>query len=123
MSAIAGDLSGAVLDCSVPLIAIRFTAVAPVNGRVVAKPEEDRLNFEGSFQPLSDRELRQLPEGQRNEGRSKIYTPFELKTVETSASKIPDRVLYKGVTYKVVKVNDWIDLGGYFKTEVVRMGQ
>lgn len=123
MSAVVGDLSGAILDCSVPLVAIRFTAVAPVNGRVVAKPEEARLDFEGSFQPLSDRELRQLPEGQRNEGRSKIYTPFELKTVDTSASKIPDRVLYNGVTYKVVKVNDWVDLGGYFKAEVVRMGQ
>ena len=123
MSGIAGDLSGAIEDCSVPLIGIRFIKPPVMNGRIVAKPIEVRFPFTGSFQPLTDRELRRLPEGMRNQGRAKIYTSTDLKTVDNSAAQIPDRVLYKDVTYHVDRVNDWDDLGGYFKVEVVRMGQ
>ena len=122
-SAIAGDLGDAILDCSVPLVAVRHSRAAIEDGRVVSKPVEKRIQFEGSFQPLTDKQLRQLPEGQRNEGRAKLFTTFELKTVDTSEARIPDRVEYKGVTYKVDKVQDWMDLGGYYKVEVVRMGQ
>jgi hypothetical protein len=67
--------------------------------------------------------MQRPPEGSLNTGRAKIYTLLELKTTETSATTIADRVVYKGVTYQVEKVEDWFDLGGFFKVEVVRMGQ
>ena len=122
-SAVVADLGPAVLGCSVPLVAIQFIPAPITNGKMVAKPEEKRIDFEGSFQPITNKTMERPPEGSLNTGRAKIYTPFELKTTETSATTIADRVVYKGVTYQVDKVEDWFDLGGFFKVEVVRMGQ
>lgn len=123
MSAVVEDLGCAVDDCSVELNGIRFLPGMVVAGRLEQKAQEQAFTFLGSFQPMTDREMMRLPEGSRNDGRAKVYTRTELKTVDTSEARIADRIEYKGVTYQVDKVHDWDDLGAFFKVEVVRMGQ
>lgn len=116
-------LQDAIEDCSVDLVGTRFASPTVVNGRVTAKAIESTFDFRGSIQPLSGRELKQLPEGSRDQNRKKLYTATELFTVRSSASKLPDHVTYKGETFIVDKVADWDDLGGYFRVELVELGQ
>lgn len=114
------DLSDAILECSVPITVVRQDATQVEKGRVV---ETTDRNFEimASVQPMNQKELRSLPEGQRNEGRVKLYTRCELRTVTTSECKRPDRFSYRGVSYEIAKVDDWFDLGGYYRCEAARL--
>lgn len=115
------DLSCAIEECSVDLLGIRFLSPVVDKGRIASKPREERFPFRGSFQPMNQRELLLLPEGMRDQGRAKLYTTTRLHTVETSDFDLPDRVQYNGVTYKVERVDDWHELGGYYRVELVRM--
>lgn len=123
IGATAADLVCAIRDCSVDMMVIKHRAAQVTSGRVTGKSPKDSVAFTGSFQPLTERELRHLPEGARHEGRAKIYTDFELDTASTSAGNVADLVVYQGVTYQVEKVNPWVDLGGYYKVEVVRVNR
>jgi hypothetical protein len=60
-----------------------------------------------SIQPLTGRELQDLPEGQRNVGNLNCYTETLLLTGEDQAA--PDRLDYKGTDYEVQAVEDWTD--------------
>ncbi len=116
-----GDLGEAIADCSVTIVVQRFRRTPVVQGRKQIGSAFDTFECQASIQPMSNRELQQLPEGQRNSGRIKGYTTEELKTVQTSDCKQPDRLEYRGVTYEIDKVDDWMDLGGYFKIEAERV--
>lgn len=71
-----------------------------------------------SVQPLAGRERQQLPELYRSRQIAKAYgmpsntqAELPLKTTDTAASSMADRVVYKGRTYEVISVEDWNDHG------------
>ena len=110
-----------IADAGVDVEIIRFQSSPVVKGRVVQAPIEERFCTRASVQPMNAKELQLLPEGLRNAGATVVYTTCELLTVETSACKTPDRMVYRGVTYQIHSVEDWFDLGGYYRCVAVRM--
>lgn len=63
--------------------------------------------------------LKQFPELTRVEGAILIHCMFELRP-ETSATKA-DRILWRGNTYRVTMVNNWMNFGGGFVSAVATL--
>lgn len=115
MTTIQNDLTCAIDQCSVLLDGVRFLPAPVVRGRVTDRPRRFEFKFHGSFQPMAQKELELLPEGFRDKGVAKLYTEHELFTDGDSECGLPDLVIYRGVTYQVERVDDWLELGGYYK--------
>lgn len=113
-------LADAILDCAVSLDVTRFYAPEVRNGRVQSAPRESVIKIKGSIQPVKGKELQALPEGMRVQGVVKLFTQTELFTVRTSECKLPDQVLYRGVMYLVSDVEDWHDLGNFYRALLLR---
>ncbi len=113
--------SRAILNFAVPLEVVRFNPTTRVKGRAQAKTESGRFTIMASIQPMSAREQQLLPEGQRVENTKKIYTLTELRTARQADGTEPDHVIYNGHTYEVRSVEDWVDLGGYWKVIAERI--
>lgn len=116
-----GPFDDCIEDASVDIEVTRYLAQTVDKGRVVDDPEEKVFCTRASVQPASPKDLQLLPEGMRNMATMVVYTTCELYTVRTSDSKIPDRFEYRGVSYQVHSVDDWYDLGGYYRCIAVRM--
>jgi hypothetical protein len=115
-----GDLACAIDEASVTVTIIRFMATSVIKGRVSEATTETRFDIEVSIQPTGSKDLQLLPEGMRNQDTVKIFTETELFSVRRSESKTPDRILYRGVIYQVELVDDWHELGNYFRVIAVR---
>lgn len=118
--AIVGDLSEVVLECSSPHVITRALKSSRVKGRS-EKPETTTFTADLSVQPLSQKELLRLPEGMRNRGAVKVYGVVELKTVQTSECKVPDRFEHQGINYQIDMVESWDELGGFWKFTATRV--
>lgn len=86
----------------------RYAALSFVNGR---KSEGAETTFTSimSIQPMGDKELLILPEGQRTRRTVKAYTATQLKTGDKAAGTSPDKVIYDGATFEVQRVEKWDD--------------
>jgi len=120
------DISDAVLDCASPKKITRALSSAVVEGRA-QKPTTFTFIAQLSVQPMSgaeaQRELQRLPEGQRTNGMVKAYGITELKTVDTSECRVPDRFKHGGIEYQISGVDNWHELGGYFKYTATQVGR
>lgn len=114
------DLSDAVLDCATPHTVTRALASVRVKGRS-SEPQTTTFITDLSVQPMKQAELMRLPEGLRNRGAVKVYGVVELKTVDTSECKLPDRFEHRGLNYEINMVEDWSELGGYWKFFATRV--
>lgn len=108
-------------DAGVVVPVTRYLAPVVEHGRIVSEATDEEFEICASIQPIKPRELMLLPEGMRNEAAMVAYTTCRLYTVRTSDSKRPDRLTYRGVEYQVHSVEDWYDLGGYYKCVIVRI--
>ena len=63
--------------------------------------------FTASVQPLTPREVEQLPEGRRDSDPFWLFTSTELKVVNVDGIKNPDIVVIDGEFYEVDKVGKW----------------
>lgn len=61
----------------------------------------------GSLQPITGRELVQLPEGERTRGLFKLYTDAVLRMQDVFDEVQADTVEYDGRELKVVNREDW----------------
>ena len=116
-----GFFDDCIADAGVDVEVTRFLASPVVKGRVVDAPLKKQFCIRASIQPVQAKELQLLPEGMRNAGAMAVYATCELLTVQTSACQTPDRLKYKGVEYQVHSVEDWYDLGGYYRCIAARM--
>ncbi len=99
----------------------RFSSPSEEKGRLTDTGRETTFVAKGSFQPMNQKELMRLPEGQRNSGRSKFFTSCELFTSELSTCNTADEVDVDGVNYQVDKVDNWNTAAGYFRYELERL--
>jgi hypothetical protein len=99
----------------------RFMPVTIVKGRATAGPVAETFDILASVQPTGSKDLQLLPEGMRNADSVKVFTETELFSVRRSAGKLPDKFDYRGITYQVELVDDWHDLGDYFRVIAVRV--
>jgi len=87
----------------------RWGAVSEVDGELIEGTETD-FEVVGSLQPMTDRELLALPEGQRTRATWKLYVsePAEsLRTVDQGAETVADKVDVDGVLMSVLKVMNY----------------
>lgn len=114
------DLDTAILDCAQTVEVTRFNAPEVIMGRV-QPAGSTTFKTQLSVQPMTAKEMALLPEGMRNQGRVKAYGTVELKTVDTSTCRMPDRFEHNGITYQVDRVEDWTDAGEHYRFEAVRI--
>lgn len=88
------------------LIVKRFTGESYVKGRLV-DGTETQISIKASVQPATGRDTKLLPENRREVEHYKIYTDTELFTAEKGSSQSPDRVVYEGNDYEVLKLGRW----------------
>lgn len=116
-----------IADEGVQVEVVRFSPTTVDKGRATDYPEEKRFCIVASIQPLTAKsereEMKLLPEGILRSGVRVAYTTTELLTAKQSESEMADRVIYNGLTFQVHAVEDWFDLGGYYRCLIVRMGQ
>ena len=65
------------------------------------------LRIRGSLQPLSPREVLQLPEGERVRASWKLYTDGTLITSREAGERQADTVVIRGEEHKVMSVERW----------------
>lgn len=115
------DLRDAVRECSVWVTVKRYSAPEIINGRAKGAPKSAEFRALVSFQPVKSSELALLPEGAQNQGASALFSEVELRTSKTSESNLPDRIVYQDEEWEVSIVEQWRDLGGYWRVVAVRV--
>lgn len=88
-------------------------------GRLVA-PNTTTLPVDACVQPTEGRDLRKLSEGERVREAKTVFSVDELKT--RSAANAADVIAIDGDSYEVVKVQRFAELGNYWKTIVLKLG-
>ena len=112
------------IDCfDTPVIVERRREGSYVNGRFVEDGSPRRFRLLASVQPARADELQRLPEGRRTSAAIKLYSKERLRTADSPRNIQPDRVEYRGESYQVESVEDWDELGGYFKPIALKEGQ
>ena len=100
---------------------VQRTAYTRRNGTSV--PAVRTLPASGSIHPGTPEVIQLLPEEERNEEFIAIYTDFALSLGENDGGATyttPDRILWNGGTWRVVKVRDWA-VFGYYQGYAVKM--
>jgi hypothetical protein len=116
-----------VSDCidglaTVPVTVARQQPGTYVKGRYV-EPNPTEFFPVVSVQPVTGKEQLLLPEGVRTRQTVKIYSKMRLMTSSQSTSQRADIVNYKNQNYEVFTVEDWTDVGGFYKAICVLQGQ
>lgn len=100
---------------------VQRTAYTRRNGTSV--PAVRTLPASGCIHPGTPEMIQLLPEEERNEEFIAIYTDFALSLGENDGGATyttPDRILWNGETWRVVKVRDWA-MFGYYQGYAVKM--
>ena len=74
-------------------------------------------------QPARGQELVRVEEGRRTRGAIKVYSPVKLQTASVETETQPDRIMWSGDTYEVEYVDNWSEVGGYYKVVALKVGQ
>lgn len=83
-----------------------------VDGRFVSSTEQ--IEARGNIQPASPFTLSQLPEGERANGLLVLRTATPIQMARDSEPyALSDEILWRGDTYKLVRLNPWADYGFY----------
>lgn len=116
-------ITGAVLDAlalfSLDITAFEITGRYDSNRRWVKDDATRDFCISGSIQPLTDKELKVLPEGDVSAGDMVLYTEDELKIADTSelTGLQPDQTYIKenDEVWRVKKLMDWDRNSGFRK--------
>lgn len=78
------------------------------------KGAETQTPIRAAIQAPSERDLRELPEGERTEGTVAIWSRSELRVADEDTGTEADRIIGAGGdTYKIVRVSDRTEAGFY----------
>lgn len=67
------------------------------------------------IEPMDQAEIiEHIAEGDRGKTSMRIFTKTVLRTVDEKLSKTPDLIVYNGLTFKIVAVDPWGIVGGYW---------
>lgn len=116
-----------VSDCisglaTVPITVARQQPGTYDRGRYV-EPNPTEFFPMASVQPVTGKEQLLLPEGVRTRQTIKLYTPTRLMTSSQSTVQRADVVRYKSQDFEVFTVEDWTDVGGFYKVICILQGQ
>ena len=86
-------------------------------------PSEETLPASGCVHPGTPEMVQLLPEEERHEEFIAVYTDFPLSLGENGGGETystPDRILWNGAVWRVVRVRDW-SMFGYYQGLAVKM--
>jgi hypothetical protein len=83
-----------------PLTVYRKAAGSIVDG-VWRRGAESDFTIQGVIQPLTNKDLELLPEGERVPNQRKLYTTSTLLSADPDTAQEPDQVLYNGQRWQV----------------------
>lgn len=86
-------------------------------------PSEETLPASGCIHPGTPEMVQLLPEEERHEEFIVIYTGFALSLGENGGGETystPDRILWNGAVWRLVRVRDW-SMFGYHQGLAVKM--
>jgi len=117
------DLSPALTDPELGFtsFSVQRTTYRRRNGESV--PTAQTLSASGCIHPGTPEMVQLLPEEDRHEEFIAVYTDFALSTGENDGGATyttPDRILWNGGTWRVVKVRSW-EMFGYTQALAVKM--
>ena len=117
------DLSAALTDPEMGFTAftVQRYSYRRQNGQCI--PSVQVLVASGCVHPGAPEMLQLLPEEDRHEEYIEVYTGFALNIGEDDGGvtySTPDRILWNGSAWRVVKVRDWAGFG-YVQALAVRM--
>lgn len=75
---------------------------------------EEKIDFQGCWQPLKDEQLQYKPEGQRSWSWYWIHAKSGTLNLQTA-----DKIIFQGKRYKVMAVKDY-SLNGYIEYHIIR---
>ena len=117
------DISGVLQDSDMG--STDFTVVRTIyrrqNGQSVGTTQS--LSATGTIHPGSPKEIQYLPEEMRNESFISIHTGFVLTEGENFGEvtyTVPDRIVWKNKTWRVVSLKNWSEFG-FMKALAVEM--
>ena len=93
------------------------------NGESV--PSVQTLPASGCIHPGTPEMLQLLPEEERHEEFISVYTDFPLRLGENGGGATyitPDRILWNGETWRVVRVRDW-SVFGYYQALAIKISE
>ena len=93
------------------------------NGESV--PSVQTLPASGCIHPGTPEMVQLLPEEERHEEFIAVYTDFPLRLGENGGGATytaPDRILWNGETWRVIRVRDW-SVFGYYQALAVKMNE
>ena len=90
---------------------------------IVGEPET--LEYYGPVQPATNKELEQLPEGDRHSSTMKFFCKppktLHVTSEDGENANISDEIIYRGGRYKIFSVKDWTP-NGYVRAFAYRIG-
>ena len=117
------DMSPVLLDPELGYTSftVQRTSYRRQNGTSV--PATEVLPASGTIHPGTPEMIQLLPEEDRSEEFIAVYTGFPLRLGENdggAAYTVPDRILWNGETWRVVKVRSW-EMFGYYQGLAIRV--
>ena len=102
---------------------VQRTSYRRQNGESV--PAVQTLPASGCIHPGTPEMLQLLPEEERHEEFIAVYTDFALSLGENdggAAYSVPDRIVWKDETWRIVRVRNW-SMFGYYAGYAVKMNE
>ena len=117
------DVSAALTDPELGFTAFSVKRILYRRQNGTSVPTEQTLPASGCIHPGTPEMLQLLPEEERAEEFIAVYTDFPLSLGENGGGAeytVPDRILWNGGTWRVVRVRSWA-LFGYVQALAVRV--
>ena len=118
------DISSAILDPELGCTAFTVERITYTRTRSGTGVHSRTAQAMGCFHPGTPEMIQLLPEEEKAEEFIAVYTDYPLSTgthEDAGASfTAPDRIHWKGQTWRVVRVRDW-ETFGYFQAYAVLM--
>jgi hypothetical protein len=114
------DLTGPIVSFATGSYVVTRTTLRTYSGGLPTAAVTSTFTItDACVQPLTGRELKDLPEGLRGKEVRAVYSPTELKTV-TDATE-PDSISIDGAAWRVELCEPW-GLGSYWRAVVQKKG-
>ena len=117
------DLSSALADPELGFTAFTVQRTAYTRQDGASVPFVRTLPVSGCVHPGTPETLQLLPEEERHEEYIEVYTSFPLSVGENDGGAeyaAPDRILWNGKIWRVIRVRDWSGFG-YIQALAVKM--
>jgi hypothetical protein len=119
------DVSAAVIGLSQDVVDVvrRNGAGSYVAGDWVPSSNVSTTTYAANVQQASGRDIQKLPEGERTREAIVVYLPRDagpFQVSERTAGLDRDRLVWRGVTFELARVEDWSSYG-YWRALAVRV--